>query len=170
MCVGVVRDVWEICLHFSCERGSGCHCSVCFSPDNCFITVKLLLLLPLLLLLLLRAITSSKAHQTTLGVDDPCADLQQIGASSQVRTHAPAMQRLQLSNYVEHRRCSRGYRRQRRQRHTTACGLPQHSGRMQSTGIKVTIRRCLRHVRVRCISVSAHQLRHCAAQPPNSKP
>ena len=37
---------------------------MCFSPNNCFIAVKLLLLLPLLLLLLLllRAITSSKAH------------------------------------------------------------------------------------------------------------
>jgi hypothetical protein len=52
----------------------------------------------------------------------------------------------------------------------TACGLPQHGGRMQSTGIKVAIRRCLRHVRVRCISVSAHQLRHCAAHPLDSKP
>jgi hypothetical protein len=72
-----------------------------------------------------------------------------------VRAHAPAMQRSQFSNYVEHQCCSRGYRRQRWQRHTTACGLPQHCGRMQSTGIKVAIRRCLRHVRVRCISVSA---------------
>lgn len=128
-------------LHFGSECGARRHCSTRLGPNERVVVL-------IVLLMRLRLDDRSRAHQSTLGVSNPCSHLQHVCARCHVCAHTPARQwsrsvaatTIAITSFVTSIDVVENY-------------PPQHGSRMQTTGIKVTVRRRNWHVRVRCAVV-----------------